>query len=597
MNGGSQVSGSVGVHVIARNGARVVVFQEVPYESKFYERINVSNYRNVGYTGTINHTAVENNTNSTYSSTKPNSGGVVDLQGSLLKLLHLRVNLEGISLYLKDSERDILAVSLEGLNLQYSGSLSSCEFSVAHVQIDDLREEARFPCVLTPTFPVATNTNTNTNTSTNGGNSSRERTHTGTATNNELTKCFRYYCTFDKSQVQSFNGKGNGNGSSASGHGYGGRSIFDLAQLRQVRVFVAEMSIRVDAEMLLCIMDIASSILSVVVVDKHAEDRESGFLLRRASLNAALSAVKYEITTDVLPFITSQSSSDKMIYMESFYHSALILNTEIFVGREVLAMMGSHRMDLTIAAGFAILGGPLVSYLSHVLLSIAHISPVFVFQKTDESHYFGSSQVLGKKLVNKLTQQAILQVSYKVFGSLELLGNPLSLLDDINTGVVDFVTMTTMEMTGEKEFRLDGVKSLLMSLAHGTSSVLSRQFGSVADVIKTATDSGIMDTTEHRTILGLWKQSTIAGWKSVTSLPLELYDEYGFVGYIYGVTKGSFQILSIATSGVFETVSIAAEKLENYTVKGRSQLNGVTGTGSILEHKRRVYGRRCLQQK
>lgn len=63
-------------------------------------------------------------------------------------------------------------------------------------------------------------------------------------------------------------------------------------------------------------------------------------------------------------------------------------------------------------------------------LSIAHVNPTFVFDELVVTQYCGSVGGLTGLVVSALTQQAVAQ-GYKVVGSMELLGDPLSLVSKV----------------------------------------------------------------------------------------------------------------------------------------------------------------------
>ena len=62
--------------------------------------------------------------------------------------------------------------------------------------------------------------------------------------------------------------------------------------------------------------------------------------------------------------------------------------------------------------------------------SIAHVNPTFVFDELVVTHYCGSAGGLSGLVLSALTQQAVAQ-GYKVVGSMELLGDPLSLVSKV----------------------------------------------------------------------------------------------------------------------------------------------------------------------
>ena len=95
----------------------------------------------------------------------------------------------------------------------------------------------------------------------------------------------------------------------------------------------------------------------------------------------------------------------------------------------------------SVALGLAVLGSPVLSVLSQLVSTISHTSPSFRFNSLVVSNYFGSIQALVQILKGSLLQQLLQQI-YKVFGSMEVLGDPLELVESLGTGVADFFSHT-----------------------------------------------------------------------------------------------------------------------------------------------------------
>lgn len=70
---------------------------------------------------------------------------------------------------------------------------------------------------------------------------------------------------------------------------------------------------------------------------------------------------------------------------------------------------------------------PLTPHTLPLCTSIAHVNPTFVFDEMIVTHYCGGLRGLVSLVLAALTQQAVAQ-GYKVVGSMELLGDPLSLV-------------------------------------------------------------------------------------------------------------------------------------------------------------------------
>mgnify|MGYP005993405373 CR=1 FL=1 len=110
--------------------------------------------------------------------------------------------------------------------------------------------------------------------------------------------------------------------------------------------------------------------------------------------------------------------------------------------QQMLSSDSSSSSSASAAAlGLAVLGSPVLSILSQIVSTISHTSPSFRFNALVVSNYFGSVQNLLQTLQGSLLQQ-LLQQAYKVFGSMEVLGDPLELVENLGTGVAEFFSHT-----------------------------------------------------------------------------------------------------------------------------------------------------------
>ena len=131
----------------------------------------------------------------------------------------------------------------------------------------------------------------------------------------------------------------------------------------------------------------------------------------------------------------------------------------------------------------------LLTWLTNIAGSFAHISPTFSFANLDIPNHFGPLDVLfshvGRHYLSKLLYQ-----SYKLF-SIHLLGDPFSLVNSITTGALNFITITRDELMakGHKGFG-GGVKSLVQGVVGGTSKSTSMALGGAADLLSEISGNG-----------------------------------------------------------------------------------------------------------
>lgn len=93
-------------------------------------------------------------------------------------------------------------------------------------------------------------------------------------------------------------------------------------------------------------------------------------------------------------------------------------------------------LDDALESGLELLGAGFVQVLGAVARSVAQLCPTFVFNELLLTHFFGSPADLARSMRLSMRQQAVTQ-SYKLLGSMDILGNPISLLNKMGNGVVE----------------------------------------------------------------------------------------------------------------------------------------------------------------
>lgn len=103
---------------------------------------------------------------------------------------------------------------------------------------------------------------------------------------------------------------------------------------------------------------------------------------------------------------------------------------------------------------------------------------------------FQSIATLTSVLGKQYTRQGIIQF-YKVLGSIDLLGNPINLIDKLGTGVFEFFAAPAKGLVGgPKSFAKGlgkGVQSLVSGVVEGSFDSVSKISGTLYDVLKKAT--------------------------------------------------------------------------------------------------------------
>ncbi|GMH79110.1 hypothetical protein TrST_g1205 [Triparma strigata] len=138
------------------------------------------------------------------------------------------------------------------------------------------------------------------------------------------------------------------------------------------------------------------------------------------------------------------------------------------------------------------LSASVLTWLTNIAGSFAHISPTFSFAVLDIPNHFGQLDMLFSNIARHYTSRLLYQ-SYKVVGSIHLLGDPFSLLNSITTGALKFFTVTRDEVLakGSKGFG-GGVKSLLQGVVGGTSKSTAMALGGAADLVSEISGNGLV---------------------------------------------------------------------------------------------------------
>ena len=134
--------------------------------------------------------------------------------------------------------------------------------------------------------------------------------------------------------------------------------------------------------------------------------------------------------------------------------------------------------------------GPLVilEVLYSILATFTNITDAPIhFAELIMKNTYAPPGYLIKILKKKYIRQAIMQ-SYKVLGSIDLIGNPIGLLDRLGSGVFEFFNEPRKGiLKGPKEFAKGlgkGFKSLITNVIGGSLNSVSRVTGSLYSLVK-----------------------------------------------------------------------------------------------------------------
>jgi vacuolar protein sorting-associated protein 13A/C len=186
-------------------------------------------------------------------------------------------------------------------------------------------------------------------------------------------------------------------------------------------------------------------------------------------------------------------------------------------------------------------------------------------------------------LLGKHYQQQVISQLYKVIGSLDLLGNPVSYFSHLSTGVEDFFYEPARGLVrSPKEFAVGfgkGTASLLKNTVGGLFEGVSRMTSSVGKGLAEVTFD--REFQEQRQEEGLNKPKNVfhgvgsglatfakgigSGLAGVVTKPVQGAKEDGAKGFFKGIGVGAIGVVTKPVVGLFDGASKVAAGISNTT--------------------------------
>ena len=237
-------------------------------------------------------------------------------------------------------------------------------------------------------------------------------------------------------------------------------------------------------------------------------------------------------------------------------------------------------------SALAVLGSRVLGAVTVLVSTFAHVSPTFAFSSCEVHNYFGPRKELLRTLAVGLFQQGVAQ-GYKLFGSMEVLGDPLSLASKVGEGMVQFLRVTGAELTGESDFKGEGIKRLAQGVVGGAAQSASKISGTLEEMVSGVAGNITGQQVQHSALRGALDADGGAGaaprhlgegvvqggsvmlnslHRGVTGLyrrPMQaIENDEGVAGFVSGVGKGivGFLVSPVAGAlGAFRTVTASVD--------------------------------------
>lgn len=439
--------------------------------------------------------------------------------------MDFKLALKGIEINLLASdETELISTYIDGINLEYGGPSSSLIFSIFHIQIDDMRQHAKskFAVVLCPSDSGLNSHIRGSEPEFNGDGS------TG-------TKWISVLCDWNSSSTQ-------------------------IIHIRSMALELQSLDVKIDGEMIVSLVNMLGD--SLALLDQEQLSSNNGSFiptpkLQEIFMNAAKDILLFDLTETIQR--AQRESSRVPMFIESFYHSNFTIYFEVLFGRPDPSSRGSQSSNS--------LSAPMLSYMPEVLSSIAHTSPTIGFDEKTVVNYFGEIDKLIHPITSSFQQQIMVQ-AYKVLGSMDVIGDPISLFEDIGSGFEKFLQKTEDEITS-LDIKGEGVKSLVYSVVGGIFNSVSKITGKVADLISSTTGTSIRrydmavdrenEASAGSQATDILFKSIVTGFSGMINEPGRGFSREGSLGAVKGLFKGLVSLIATPVAGTLDAVSVVTE--------------------------------------
>lgn len=206
------------------------------------------------------------------------------------------------------------------------------------------------------------------------------------------------------------------------------------------------------------------------------------------------------------------------------------------------------------------------------------------------THSYQTVGTITKAIRMNYTRQAVSQF-YKILGSSELLGNPIGLIDNLGTGVVEFFNEPFKGLLQGPDAFVGGVskgvKSLVGNVVSGGFGSVSKIAGSLHDVVKEAGGERKRTEAEKKgNLLDGVKggvRDISSGVTGLFSKPIKGAKKSGVKGFFKGIGTGVMGIVSSPVTAVLRV--------------GGSVANEISKSGDSIKQTKVVVARNHVRQR
>ncbi|KAI9909632.1 hypothetical protein PsorP6_014607 [Peronosclerospora sorghi] len=214
-------------------------------------------------------------------------------------------------------------------------------------------------------------------------------------------------------------------------------------------------------------------------------------------------------------------------------------------------------------------------------------SPTFSFSEIVIVRCFTTKQRLQNQLVANYVQQGVMQ-AYRLIGSADIIGNPIGLVEDLGSGVVEFLKITKGELTGDAHTRGEGVKVLGKTIVKSGASSVAKITGSLDKFVGEFADddndaSGGSDPSSTDNVGVKFAKDLGRGFTGIFTKPVEGAMKGGVTGLVQGTVQGITGPGVVLLKGLTATSHNLALGVQS-TVVDRSPFGGRRRKPKLVEN-------------
>jgi len=289
------------------------------------------------------------------------------------------------------------------------------------------------------------------------------------------------------------------------------------------------------------------------------------YLVTTATVNYTSRKTLQTTLHNLVPPVPVISDEVQLLYFDVLRIGALSIGLEYAISRKDIVQASG--------GGGSVVSG-LISQVVGLIGSNLSGSPTFSFSEILIARCFSTQQQIISRLIQNFVRQAIFQ-AYKLVASVDILGDPVGLVGDLGSGVVEFLKITKGELMGDSKTRGEGVKVLGKTLVGTSAGALSKITGSLDKFVGDLDDSNADDADDDDDQNGSFKFAKDLG-KGLTGIftkPVEGAMKGGVAGLVTGTVSGLAGPGVVLLKGITSTSHTLALGVQN-TVVDRSVFGG-----------------------